>query len=304
MTQHMSMHPSAVLIALPLIVAACSDGSSLGPTRAPPTAALSIASASSCGASFRLIATDDDSLMAPYGIMRTIDTVDVCETWTGSDYQYEARAVGNSDNAELVDAVQSVTYSDGYVAGYGSSGSAATPPVDVGPTSFDLMYADDATRQASYDYPYYGVSSPDPSTCTQPPCPVAAYSISGADSRPSFSRHGLTRLGVRALVENFDEIARSANGLRRFRHVRDGETTIRSIHPATQLLVAEEVAGPADTMWVEHVWARVPGGHVRLRSEIRSVERIAGKRIRNRSVIVLQNVAVTDPKYPKLIGPR
>lgn len=73
------------------------------PRSAPSDAAQSLSGMSSCGASFRMISTDDDSLMAPYDIMRTVDTVDVCENWTGSDYAYEARMVGSSDNVEIVE---------------------------------------------------------------------------------------------------------------------------------------------------------------------------------------------------------
>jgi len=297
------------------VLVACSDlQRSTAPGVSPSVPAGSLSGMTSCGASFRVIATDDDSLMAAYGIMRTVDTVDVCESWTGSDYQWEGRGVGSSDNfPELVDDIQSVSYDAGYVVGYGSSGSQAVPPVEAGPTSFDYMYADESTRQASYDYPYYGVSSPDPAACTDPlSCPALSIgpAPSSATSAPKaaipgvpFSRHGLTRVGVRALVDGADEIAPSREGFRRFRKIAGNETTIFSVDPRTQLLVADEVASASDTTWTRHSWTRVAGGYVRSRTDMESVEVITGRRIRNRTTIVLENVRVTDPRYRTLIGP-
>lgn len=292
-------------------VVGCSD-EQLGthPRIGPPEFARSLSGMTSCGASFRMISTEDDSLMAPYDIMRTVDTVDVCESWTGSDYQYEARMVGSSDNVEVVDDVQSVSYASGYITGYDASGGTTVSSVDAGPTAFDFMNADDATRQASYDYPYYGVSSPD-GGCTG--C-VALISLSNAAPGDTsakqtitvglpFGRHGLNRAGVRALVNGADELPRSKEGWRRFRKTAAEETTIFSVDPATQLIVAEEIAGRADTMWVRHAWRRVAGGYVRERSDMEIVDRFAGKRIRNRSTLVFQNVRVTDPRFPTLKGP-
>jgi hypothetical protein len=41
-----------------------------------------------------VISDETDSLMVPYGIGQTSDTVDVCESWTGSDYDYKASGAG------------------------------------------------------------------------------------------------------------------------------------------------------------------------------------------------------------------
>lgn len=280
------------------------------PRSAPSDVAQSLSGMSSCGASFRMISTDDDSLMAPYDIMRTVDTVDVCEDWTGSDYVYEARMMGSSDNAEIVDDVQSVSYGSGYITGYNAWGGTTVASVEAGPTSFDFLNASEATRQASYDYPYYGVSSPDAGcmgcvapTSRSPVEPGDKSSTQSGVPAVAFARHGLTRVAVRALVDGAEEIARSKEGLRRFRKTSPDETTIFSVHPQTQLVVAEEIAGRADTMTVRHAWRRVPGGYVRDRSDTEIVERIAGKRIRNRSLLVFQNVRIEDPRYSRLIGP-
>lgn len=291
-------------------VLACSDEPGTQPRAASAEFARSLSGMTSCGASFRMISTEDDSLMAPYDIMRTVDTVDVCESWTGSDYQYEARMVGSSDNVELVDDVQSVSYSSGYITGYDASGGTTVSSVDAGPTAFDFMNADDATRQASYDYPYYGVSSPD-GGCAGCVAVVSRSNAAPADTSSRqvvtaglpFGRHGLTRVAVRALVNGADELSRSKEGWRRFLKTTAEETTIFSVDPITQLVVAEEISGRADTMWVRHAWRRVAGGYIRERSEMEIVESIAGKRIRNRSTLIFQNVRVADPRFPALKSP-
>ena len=73
---------------------ACNDRTSAtDPKRPPvPSGAGSMASMS-CAASFRMIAVDSDSLMAPYGLPSVVDTVDVCEAWTGSDYTYQVPTI-------------------------------------------------------------------------------------------------------------------------------------------------------------------------------------------------------------------
>lgn len=302
---------AVLVVCVVATLVACSDEQRVTqPRTVPSDFARSLSGMSSCGASFRMISTDDDSLMAAYDIMRTVDTVDVCESWTGSDYQYEALMVGSSDNVELVDDVQSVSYASGYISGYNAYGGTTVSSVEAGGTSFDFLNADDPTRQASYDYPYYGVSAPDAGCmgCVAPTNRMPAESGARSSSESggpgmAFARHGLTRVAVRALVDGAEELPRSREGWRLFRKSGPEETTIFSVHPQTQLVVAEEIAGRADTMRARHSWRRVAGGYVRDRSDTEIVESIAGKRIRNRSTIVFQNVRVTDPGYSRLIGP-
>lgn len=261
-------------------------------------------------------AIDVDSLMTAYGIGTTADSVDVCETWTGSDYKYSAIALGSSDNIPgLTDTVQSVGYDAGGVAGYTTSGAPATNASEVGPSAFEFMNADDPTRQASYDYPYYGVSSPDPVACTRPPCPAMSVGtpndrngstilksdILSGDSTKRFARHGITRLGVRALVENATEILPSAEGYRRFRFRRGSVTSTLSLDPRTQLLMREELGASGDTTITNHTWKRIRGGYVRSRSDIEVVEIINGKKFHSRSTLVFTRVRVTDPAFPSLV---
>lgn len=247
--------------------------------------------------------TEHDSLMTQHGLPTLVDTVDVCESWTGSDYDYQAIGVGSSDNIPgFIDDVQTIVYEGGQVTGYAMTGEASAEPSGVGSTAFDFLLADDATRQASYDDPYYGVSSPDPNACTT--ClqvvqssrddDAGAGSAILGDTLPKFSKHGLSRRGVRALVENAVEIGRSSDGYRQFRTVIGETTIVRGVHPGTQLLMTEELTEPEEAMRVTHTWSRVPGGYVRAHSEFSTSERINGKNYVSSARIVFQNVQVTD----------
>jgi hypothetical protein len=260
----------------------------------------------SCEVSFRMIATDSDSLMAQYGIPSTVDTVDVCESWTGSDYIYQATTVGSSDNVPgFADTVPTVTYQSGYVTGYDAWNNTSAPAGSVGSTSFDFVKADPETRQASYDYPYYGVSSPDPtpSSCVQPPCAVQSVSVAvqspnkSTQVPPPFARYGLSRRGVRALVDSSEELTPSPQGYRRFRSTRGSRTRIRLIDPKTQLLVGEDELSPEDSLHIVHSWHKVPNGYVRQQSDMESMDLVNGRWIKNRSRVEFKKVRINDPTF-------
>lgn len=321
--------PALSLVAI-AVMAACSETPSVAPSQPlRPSGTIGSMAMVNCGASFRLISTEQDSLMTQYGIPNTVDTVDVCEAWTGSDYSYQATAVGSSDNVPgFVDSVQTVTYQGGSVTGYTESANAAAPASPVGSTAFDMLFADSSTRLASLDYPYYGVSSPgvvstDPRLCrplvicldsTPRDSILASRSTMAANSAlvpsasrnvapPRFAKHGLLRHGLRALVDDADEIAPSKEGYRRFRAVHGKETIVRSIDPNTQLLVAEESDGPSDTTFTNHVWAHTAGGYVRDHSDLETIETVNGKKLRNHTRIVFQKVRISDPAFPALSTP-
>ncbi len=309
-----SHHSPPVIVGVcALLFAACSESTTFSPTPPPPNAAFAIASMMTCGASFRMISSEHDALMDQYGLPSAVDTVDVCEEWTGSDYNYQAVAVGSSENIPgFTDTVQTIAYQGGSVTGYSADGAAASNPTSVGPTAFDYLHADAATRQASYDYPYYGVYSPDPNACTQPPCLETSVGVNSAQPTLSagasvvggrdtiqipsgnYVKHGLSRRGVRALVDNAVEIAPSLAGLRRFRSINGSQTIVRSIDPKSQLLMIEELTESAGTMRATHAWARVAGGYVRSHSEYVSTEKINGKELKSAAKIVFQNVKVRN----------
>ena len=312
---------TAIAIAGILVVSACSDGrGTLSPQLRAPSEGGRLQEMTSCGASFTAITDETDSLMTAYGIGSSSDTVNVCESWTGSDYDYQVAGAGSSDNVPgFADTVQTVAYQSAYLNGYTQSGAPAADPTNVG-TLFDFVVADNPTRQASYDEPYYGVSSHDPNACTQPPCPVmsrasqppTASSSSKStppQSRPDvlvgivdtlFTRHGLSRRGVRALVNESEEITRSAQGYRRFRMVTAGMTVVRSIDPLTQLLMAEQSDSAGNSMAVTHRWTKVVGGYLLDRSDYVSVETIGGRQVRSFGSVRIRNTRISDPAYPPL----
>jgi hypothetical protein len=259
----------------------------------------------SCAVSFRMIATDSDELLAVYGIPATVDTIDVCETWTGSDYVYQATTAGSSDNVPgFADTVRTVTYQSGYVTGQDAADNTSAPASPVGATSFDFLQADAATRQASYDYPYYGISSPDPtpSSCVSPPCPVYSQSAGASTTNTvqnaePFSRHGLRRRGFRALVDSSEELTRSTEGYRRFRTQNGNRTLTRLIDPTTELLVGETDVSPTDSARIRHTWRRAGNGYVRQHSDIESVDLIRGQWMRHQSRVEFKKIRVHDPTF-------
>lgn len=291
------------------VLAACDDSPTLAPpkrTGSPPSKAFN---PGSCGASFRMVTYEQDSLAALYGIPATQDTVDICETWTGSDYTHSAVGVGSSENLVSVpDTVQIVTYAAGVQTGLDAAGGDVNATQSAGATLFDYMNADQATIQASYDDPYYGIAGgsttgpycDDPTACsagTNAKTPANAPSLSAAPSpTEKFTRHGLARRGVRALVDDMDEIDRAPDGGRRFRKMRGADEVTLTVAPGTQLLVGEETrqANGAVTT-VHHSWRQSTGGWVRQRTDVYDEEIAHGQRFQNHSVIQFLNVQL-DPR--------
>jgi len=250
-----------------------------------------------------MIAVDPDSLMAPYGLPSVVDTIDVCEAWTGSDYTYQATLAGSADNIpNFPDTTSTVTYDAGYITGYDAANNISSDANSAGGTSFDFVTADASTKQASFDYPYYGISSPDPtpSSCIQPPCPVMSLSVpqtarKDAQQSAPFTRYGLTRRGFRALVDSSQELSPSASGLRRFKSLRGNRTYIRSIDPKTELLVAEEESSREDSARITHTWRKVANGYIRQHSDIETADLVNGRWVHGHSEIDFKKVHIHDP---------
>lgn len=280
-----------------LAVGAC--GEQL-PVKPRETVTTSVATASDgCGASFTAVTTEQDSVLQAYGYPPTSDTVFVCETWTGSDYAVRTQLVGSSEFQRNVrDTVRTVNYQGGVVTGYDSLGAMTGGGAGllVGtnsptPTVFSFIGADSATVQASYDAPYYAISSPPSGTSI---APVAATSPGHSQSvPPSFARHGLTRRGVRALLDPLLEIDRSAEGNRRFVKTLNGEETIYSVDSASELLVGEETkTANGDRIRTAHTWRRGVSGWVRAKSETVNEELVNGVLFKSYSVTTIANVQI------------
>lgn len=320
----------AAALAAALAFWACGDV--IAPSSAPdgqrPRPNLAINSGS-CGVSFTAVVTDEDALLAAYGIPTTTDTMQVCETWTGSDYVMEETTVGSAWNAwRDADSAQTVVYSNGQITGYAADGGSVHAPVPAGPTAFDYMQVDAETRQASYDDPYYAVYSDGGGSCGGLDCriqrPAGAITpsmqvVASADADTGktarkFTKHGLKRRGVRALVDGATEIGRSAAGHRRFRKQRGDAEVVLTLDSTTELLIGEETTTPRGTTKATHRWkrgGRSGGDYVRERTEIECTEMIGGRPLRSRTTIELLDVtlgnggvpaadsSISSPRFPR-----
>jgi|SRR5689334_18642762 len=310
-SSHRGVHAAATLcvaLCVSTALTACTDSPVVATKTAftPPRKSFA---PGSCGASFRVTSYEEDSLAMSYNIPATQDTVDICETWTGSDYTHSVVIVGSSDNyVTSPDTVQIVTYANGVTSGLDAAGNSVDASQSSGSSLFDFMSADQATVQASYDDPYYGVASGTSAgpLCDDPTyCGSGGFSVKSAATTPSFSvvassgdngkwkKHGLTRHGVRALVDDMDEIDAAPDGGRRFHKMRGGDEIILTVARATQLLIGEETrfANGAVTK-VHHTWRQANGGWVKQRTDVDDVEVANGHRYQNHSVFEFSNVQI------------
>lgn len=277
-----------------LLVQACSDSLPSAPTDPHPQIAADVIpnpNPNCTGVSYTMITTEDDSVMAQYGIPAETDTVNICENWVGNDYTMQAVVAGSSENLPTGrDTIQAVNYQSGTVTGAGANGSTVATQ-SVGQTSFDMMNADAALRQASYDSPYYAITSANEGgACVPPPgqrCPLVATRDPNATA---FTGHGLTRQGVRALVNGASEIALSPEGHRRFQHVSGKVTTVWTVDEDTQLLIGEDVITPTGRLQATHFWKQVGPRYVRDHTDITDVDVVNGRSVPSHAVITFVNV--------------
>lgn len=277
-----------------LVVQACTDSLSTAPVSPAPRIATDIVpnpNPNCGGVSYKMITAEDDAVMAQYGIPAETDTVNICETWVGNDYTMQAVVAGSSENLPTGrDTIQAVNYQSGTVTGAGANGGTVAA-LSVGQTSFDMMNADATLRQASYDSPYYAITSANNGgSCVPPPgqqCPLAATRDPNA---AAFTRHGLQRQGVRALVNGAPEIASTPEGHRRFQRVSGKVKTIWTVDKDTQLLIGEEVTTPAGTSRAMHVWKQVGPRYVRDHTDIADFDVVKGRSVPSHAVITFANV--------------
>lgn len=300
----LALRRAALTTALAVGFAACEEAPSLGTRTVGPKAATVSAD---CGASFTMVISETDSLMARYDWPTAVDTVSVCETWTGSDYDHRLRRVGSSDDSIAApDSIPEVRYGAGILTGYAADGGVGSDPSTPAPTAFALMNADSATIQASYDDPYYAVYSPDPGGGGAGDCldmsicglsrtggaTASTLAMAPADTQ-RFRQHGIGRRGVRALIDGMEEVERSPAGERRFRGRRGGAQITLTVDPATQLLVGEEaLLADGSRSRTRHVWRRVAGGYVRDRLESDEDELIDGARYHSTATVRFLDVRI------------
>lgn len=278
------------LILALVLALGCSQRDALSTSlKAPPQALLvsTPSSSSGCGVAVTLVTTDYDSGLEPYGLAESTDTANVCETWTGNDYTVYAKVVGSSDNVSgFPEDVQGADYQAGAITPFAANDQPVGATASVAPTAFDLMLADSAQRQASYDDPYYGVRAVDSCTGGAVICQPAVQLLGEADA----TGPPVNRRGIRKLVEGALELPRGTGLVRRFSRVKGDIAREYLIDPVTELLVGEEYAAPDVRISTRHTWKRVAKGWVRDRTEILSTEGVRGQAVTGRTTLTFLSV--------------
>lgn len=278
------------LIPALLLALGCGQRDALSTSlKEPPRAskALTPSSSAGCGVFITLVTTDYDSGLEPYELAESTDTATVCETWTGSDYAVYAKVIGSSDNIPgFVEDVHGADYQNGAITPFAANDAPAGLTSAVAPTAFDLVLADAAQRQASYDDPYYGVRAVD--SCTSGA--IICEPVMQLHGESNTTGQPVKRRGIRKLVEGAQELPRGEDLARRFKRVKGDVQQEYLIHPVTELLVGEEYATPGSKISSRHSWKRVAKGWVRDRTEILSTEWINGKKVTGRTTLTFLNV--------------
>lgn len=267
-----------------------------------------------CVATFRMITSEDDELASTYSWVLQSDTIDVCETWTGSNYRWKFVTLGTSERESGVyDMTRDLSYDAGYMSVMQQQAVVATDATST-PTLFDSFNTESSLRLAATDDPYYGIRSlggsapgggcceflqaapsrlPEGSTGLQRAVTVPARRF-GAVQDGKHTRHGLRRRGVRALVDSAAEEPRGASGVRRFRLTDTHGEHVYVIDPQTELLIGEEMSEADVRTVAQHEWKRTTEGYERDRTiiELRSVD---GHRLIGRTSILFTNIRVVEP---------
>ena len=294
-------------------VAACSPGDEASGPRARAEGRVGVnLIGGGCAVSFAMTVTEQDPELAEDGLpLEATEDVSICQTWTGSDYQYQVVTTTDTENSSssVPDTVQSVAFSGGQLlAGEAAGNLVAQEPIDA--TLFDAMNAPQYLRDASYDDPYYGVTGgggggglcPDP---TQIICSPQPALIEGGSTTLGgrFERHGITRRGVRAQLDQSEELPALVPALRRFRVQRGEVTTEHHLDRQSQLLIREIHEAPGQTLTVTHEWqeslskrppqSRAPWPNfVRRSTSIEARERVGDEIVLSRTTIKFRRVVV------------
>ena len=118
-------------------------------------------------------------------------------------------------------------------------------------------------------------------------------------SAARFDRHKLHRRGVRALVDDADEVF-TGKATRRFRKVENGVEHVFLLDRTTELLVGEEFRSPSDTTLVRHEWTQVaPGDWARTHTSMESTDVFDGKPVRSRVALEVRNLRIAGAPAPK-----
>jgi hypothetical protein len=279
---------------------ACSNSELSAPRPRGP--ALSLQNAS-CALNFTAELAVADSEMAELDVGVRVDTVRVCQTWTGDDYAIIGHTVGGSHHGtDFGDSLQISQYEDGQVNAYGADSVGVADPGAVGTSSFEFVGADSAQIQASYDDPYYVVLGPsdpgDECGMDGDECGLEGQRVAPQRAAPQLSRaggrgerHGLTRRGVRMLVDDAEDVGRSPEGWRRFRKVRGEHEITIDVDAGTQLIRAQEIRGPNLRVTSRMTWKQKGDRLYRERMDIEGEVQVDGRRYPHRASVVITDIS-------------
>jgi len=111
--------------------------------------------ATTCGVRYKSITKLVDTELGNYGVPTQTDTVQVCETWTGSDYKARIEQIGSSEPAsEYAENIKAVEFVNGNAQTFNVTGATNDAAENVGVSAFDVVQATEAERDASYNEPY------------------------------------------------------------------------------------------------------------------------------------------------------
>lgn len=165
-----------------LALLACRDDDPVRSSPRPLGAALA-----NCAVAYEIVSLDEDSEEQEMGIPPQLDSLSVCQTWTGSDYEVRIAQVGSYDAllAPGADVPTAVQHAAGTLTFDPAPGVEAPSTVQSG-TVLSFLKADAALVAAVQSDPYFNVLAPgecdggdatsglcapaDSSTPPEPPC--------------------------------------------------------------------------------------------------------------------------------------
>lgn len=297
-------------------LAACTDGQTTGSApSAKPGAPRLVTAPFACGVSYTSTNTFYDADLAAYGIPEVTTTHDTCETWTGHDYRLFVKETGSSvTDPEVANDVTTSWYEYGVTRGYNAQGEEIADATQVAADAFALGLATPEEKQASYNEPYYAVySGGEPCGTRMCDQPTQMYNLAPTGARMNKAAgngnpdahkvgtrdHGIRRPALRALLGASDELGRNGLGHRRFRAVRDGQETIVTIDPATELMVGQEVKGPQGHTRATLRWTKIKrkNGTEGYMRQLMTVEGENGQgKQTSRSTVVITNISFGEDK--------
>ena len=283
------------LAALATAMAGCRDAMVRPAERTAMESAKRLASlAEPCGVTFDVITYEqDEEMAAKYQWPPQADTLEICQTWTGSDYRWAVRTIGTSERSSgTYDMARDAAYENGTLFTAEQGSIVHTQPSQS--SLFEIVNASAAQIQASYDDPYYGVVAEEPCQIRACGATLRADEASRVMTGSEFRRHGVTRRGIRALVEAMEESGVSHDGFRRF--VSAGQEGIRTllVHPQNELLMGEELVSEAVEVKARHEWAPASFGFVRTRTIVETRTRSPDHRLLRRTVLTVSNVKLAS----------